>query len=139
LNMTMKATASEFFEACETGKGWEVCQNWCHADATFACQSDALADTATVEAYTDWMKGLLTPIPDGHYELKGFAADEARNTVLAYATFLGTQTGEGGPVPPTGNALSADYVYSIEFDGDKIRHVTKVWNDAQSMRQLGWG
>jgi hypothetical protein len=96
--MTMKATASEFFEACETGKGWEVCQNWCHADATFACQSDALADTATVEAYTDWMKGLLTPIPDGHYELKGFAADEARNTVLAYATFLGTQTGEGGPV-----------------------------------------
>lgn len=84
------------------------------------------------------MKGLLTPIPDGRYELKAFAADEVRNIVLAFAVFHGTQTGEGGPIPATGKALAADYVYSMEFDGDKIRHVTKIWNDAQSMRELGW-
>ncbi|MDT7796366.1 MAG: hypothetical protein QOD59_5807, partial [Mycobacterium sp.] len=24
------------------------------------------------------------------------------------------------------------------FDGDKIRHMTKIWNDAITMRQLGW-
>jgi hypothetical protein len=26
----------------------------------------------------------------------------------------------------------------MDFDGDKIRHMTKVWNDGITMRQLGW-
>jgi len=25
------------------------------------------------------------------------------------------------------------------FDGDKIRHMTKIWNDTISVQQLGWG
>ena len=136
--MTMSETAMAFFDACETGKGWAGCNTYCHTAATFSCQSGALADVTTLEGYADWMQGLLTPVPDGHYELKGFAADEGRNTVLAFAVFHGTQTGEGGPVPPTGNTVSADYVYAMEFDGDKISHMTKIWNDGHSLAQLGW-
>ena len=128
----------KFFDACETGKGWEVCQEWCSADAAFSCQAGALADVSTLEGYTEWMKGMLTPVPDGRYELKAFAADEGRNTVLAFAVFHGTQTGEGGPVPATGNTIAADYVYSMRFDGDKISHMTKIWNDGHSLQQLGW-
>jgi hypothetical protein len=26
----------------------------------------------------------------------------------------------------------------MDFDGDKIRHMTKIWNDGITMRQLGW-
>jgi hypothetical protein len=55
-----------------------------------------------------------------------------------YGVVHGTQTGEGGPVPPTGNAVTADYVYVMSFDGDKIRHMTKIWNDGISLKQLGW-
>jgi hypothetical protein len=29
-------------------------------------------------------------------------------------------------------------VYDMTFDGDKIRHMTKIWNDAATMQQLGW-
>jgi hypothetical protein len=29
-------------------------------------------------------------------------------------------------------------VYVMDFDGDKIRHMTKIWNDGMTMRQLGW-
>jgi len=130
--------AREFFEACETGKGWEGCKVYCKGDATFSCQADALADVTTVAGYADWMQGLLGPLPDGHYELKAFACDEAQSTVLASAVFHGTQTGEGGPVPPTGKTVAADYVYSMEFDGDKISHMTKIWNDVHSLKQMGW-
>lgn len=56
--------AKSFFEACETGKGWEGCRAFCHPDATFSAQADALAEIKTLEAYTEWMKSLLTPIPD---------------------------------------------------------------------------
>jgi len=130
--------AKEFFEACETGKGWEGCKIHCHEGATFSCQADALAETTTLAAYADWMKGLLTPVPDGRYELTGFALDNARGTVVATAQFRGTQTGEGGPVAPTGKSVVSDYAYVMEFDGDKISHMTKIWNDVHALRGLGW-
>ena len=130
--------ASQFFDACETGAGWEKCQAYCLPNASFSSQTGALADIATLQDYCEWMKNLLTPIPDGHYELKCFAADEERNSVAAVAVFHGTQTGPGGPVPPTGNSIAADYVYSLEFEDGRIRHMTKIWNDVISMQQLGW-
>lgn len=135
---SIKDTAEHFFDACETGKGWELCGEYCHSDATFSSQAGALAGIETLEGYTEWMKGLLTPIPDGHYELRSFAVDEGRDSVAAYAVFRGTHTGEGGPVPPTGKQVEADYVYIMEFEGNRIRHMTKVWNDAISLQQLGW-
>lgn len=137
--MTITDSAREFFDACETGKGWAVCRAWSHDGATFSCQSDTLADTTTLEGYTEWMKGLLTPLPDGRYELKAFATDPDRKTVVAVAVFHGTHTGDGGPTAPTGKSIATDYVYVMQFDGDKIRHMTKIWNDAQSLRALGWG
>ena len=133
----IKDTATRFFEACETGKGWEACRQYCHPNATFSAQAGALAGVDTLQAYTDWMKALFTPIPDGSYELRSFAVDEGRNNVSAYAVFRGTQTGPG-PVPPTGKSVEADYVYVMNFDGDKIRHMTKIWNDAATLQQLGW-
>jgi predicted ester cyclase len=131
-------TARQFFDACETGKGWDGCAQYCHPDATFAAQTAALADISTLEAYTEWMKGLFTLLPDGDAEIRSFAVDEARNNVAVFGVFRGTHTGEGGPVPPTGKSAQADYVYVMEFDGDRVRHMTKIWNDTITMRQLGW-
>ena len=136
--MSMSETAMAFFDACETGKGWEGCKEWCHDGASFACQADTLAGITTLDAYTEWMKGLLTPVPDMTYEIKAFALDEERNSVSVFGVVHGTQTGEGGPVPPTGNEATVDYVYVMDFDGDKIRHMTKIWNDGHTLKQLGW-
>ena len=136
---SIKETAEQFFDACETGRGWDGCAPYCHKGATFAGQTDALAGIDTLEAYTEWMKNLLTPLPDGVAEVKSFAVDETRNNAVVYGVFHGTHTGEGGPVAPTGKGAAADYVYVMDFDGDKIRHLTKIWNDGYTMRQLGWG
>ena len=135
---TIKATARQFFDACETGKGWEGCKQYCHPDASFSAQAGALTGVSTLAGYTDWMKGLFTPVPDGAYELRSFGVDDERNSVTAYAVFRGTHTADGGPVPPTGKKVEADYVYVMEFDGDKIRRMTKIWNDVESLKQLGW-
>ncbi len=136
--MSIKETAMEFFEACETGKGGEACAHWCQDNASFSCQADALADVTTISGYADWVQGLQTPIPDGDFEVKAFASDEERGRVIAAAVFSGTQTGEGGPVAPTGKAAATDYVYVMDFEGDKIRHMTKIWNDGYALRMLGW-
>ena len=82
---TILGPAKQFFDACETGQGWDACASFCNPDATFS-----------------------------------------------------SQTGPGGPVPPTKNKIAADYVYHIVFDGERIKHMTKIWNDSISMQQLGW-
>jgi hypothetical protein len=130
--------ARKFFEACEAGKGWEGCKQYCLSDATFSVQAGVLDGINTLEGYANWMKDLLIPLPDGHYELLFFAEDEERNSVAACAVFHGTQTGPGGPVPPTGKTAAADYVYLMQFDGGLIKHMTKIWNDTITLQQIGW-
>ena len=136
--MSMKETARAFFEACETGKGWAGCQPYCHPNATFSAQVGALADLKTLQQYTDWMKSMFGPFPDGTYEIRSFAVDDERKNVAAYGVFRATHTGQGGPVPPTGKRLEADYVYVMQFDGERIKHMTKIWNDTISLKQVGW-
>ncbi len=130
--------AEAFFDSCETGKGWAVCSAYCTAGASFSAQASPLKDVKTLEQYTDWMKAILTVFPDGRYELKSFATDEARQNVAAYAVFHATHTGPGGPVPPTGRRMSTDYVYVMSFQGDKIAHMTKVWNAELALKDVGW-
>jgi predicted ester cyclase len=130
--------AEAFFQACETGKGWDGCRSYCTPNATFSAQAEPLLELKTLEQYADWMKGILTVLPDAHYELKSFATDSARNNVAAYGVFHGTHTGEGGPVPPTERSMSTDYVYVMQFEGDKIAHMTKIWNAGLALKDLGW-
>src|SRR2546427_5733429 len=93
---TITAVARDFFAACEAGKGWEGCRQYCKPDATFSAQAEPLADVRTLQQYTDWMKGMLTPLPDGRYELKSFATDEedrkstrlnSSHSQISYAVF----------------------------------------------------
>jgi steroid delta-isomerase-like uncharacterized protein len=130
--------AEAFFDACETGKGWAICSAYCTTDATFSAQSSPLSAVQTLAEYTDWMKGILTLFPDARYELKSFATDDARRNLAAYAVFHATHTGQGGPVPPTGRRMSTDYVYVIQFQGEKIAHMTKIWNSELALKEIGW-
>jgi len=131
-------TATAFFEACETGQGWEGCSAYCTADASFEAQSEPLAALTTLKDYTEWMKAMMTVLPDAHYEIRSFATDNERQNVSAYGVFSGTHTGEGGPVPPTGKHTDTDYVYVMQFEDGKISHMTKIWNAGWAMRDLGW-
>ncbi len=93
----MRDTAEKFFEACESGKGWDGCKQYCRPGATFSAQAAALAGVNTLEAYTNWMKGMYTPLPDARYEVRSFAVDERRNNVSAFGVFRATHTGQWRP------------------------------------------
>jgi predicted ester cyclase len=135
---SIKETARQLFDTCESGKGWEACKPFCHEKATFSAQADALTEIKTLEAYAEWMKGMYSIAPDSSYQIRSFAVDDEHENVMGYGVFRATHTNEGGPVPPTGKSVEAEYVYIMQFKGDKISHMTKVWNDGHSMRQIGW-
>ena len=130
--------ATGFYDACESGKGWEGCKSFCTPDASFSCQSASMAQVTTVEQYTDWMKGLMTVMPDAGYTLKGLGEDTDRGCVLAFGVFTGTHTGAGGPIEPTGKATKTEYVFVMQIEDGAIKHITKIWNDGFALSQLGW-
>ena len=72
------------------------------------------------------MKGLLVALTNSSYEVKSFAADETRGNVIAYGAFTGTHL-NGGPIAPTGKTAINDYVYVMQFEGDQIVHMTKIY------------
>lgn len=69
--------------------------------------------------------------------MKSFATDAERNNVSAYAVFTGTHLA-GGPCPPTGKTTTTDYVYVMQFEGDKNAHMTKIWHSGLALKELGW-
>jgi hypothetical protein len=70
--------------------------------------------------------------------VRPFATDIAQNSVAAYGVFYGTHTGQGRPGPPIGRRIATDYVYVMQFEGDKIAHMTKILNAGLALKELGW-
>ena len=101
---SITTVAGEFFEQCETGRGWEACSQYCTPDASFSAQAEPIAELRTLREYTEWMRDLLQFMPDGRYVVRSFATDEERRSVCAYGAFSATHTGAGGPCPPTGKS-----------------------------------
>ncbi|ANQ23774.1 hypothetical protein BA893_19245 [Vibrio natriegens] len=135
---TIKEIATQFFEACESGKGWDACKKFCHENAQFESQAEALASITTVHEYTEYMPLLFITLPDASYTLNSICSDEDKQVAIASAVFTGTHSGPNGPVPETFKSMSANYSFYIEFIDKKVSKVTKVWNDVFSMKELGW-
>jgi hypothetical protein len=132
--------AITFFHNCESAKGWEACKDYVAENATFNAQSEPLVDIEAVEDYVNWMAGLGTiTMPGCSYKVHATAYDETKNTAIFFATFTGTHSGEGGPIPPSNKTTNTDYVYSIKMnDEGKVESMTKILNSSWALRDLGW-
>ncbi len=133
-------TATNFFHACESLKGWEGCQQYVASGAGFSAQSEPLVEIDTVEGYTEWMAGLgNNALPGCSYDLHSSSYDESTRTAIFFATFTGTHSGDGGPVPPTNQQTNSEYVYVLRLDeNDLISSMVKVWNAPWALGELGW-
>ncbi|MEM7279494.1 MAG: hypothetical protein AAF385_15380 [Pseudomonadota bacterium] len=139
--MSAMQTATDFFHACESLKGWTGCKQYVADGAGFVAQSEPLVDVGTVEDYCEWMAGLgSTALAGCSYKLHTSAFDANNNTALFFGTFTGTHVDEGGPVPPTNKETNSHYVYVVKLnDENKISHMTKIWNAPWALTELGWG
>ena len=49
-----------------------------------------------------------------------------------------SESGLTGGSSSAGRRTSTDYVYVMQFQGDKIVHMTKIWHAGLAMKELGW-
>lgn len=138
--MSKMETATAFFHACEGLKGSAGCAQYMADGASFAAQSEPIADITTLAGYCDWMAGFgQGPVPGCGYEIHHSAFDESTDTALFFGTFTGQHSADGGPVPPTNKTTKTHYVYAITVNDDgKISHMTKIWNANWALKELGW-
>ncbi len=133
-------TATNFFHACETLQGWEGCKDYVATGATFSAQCEPLVDIHLVEDYCEWMAGLgKGPLAGCEYELHSSSYDENNRTALFFATFKGKHASDGGPVAPTQQQTTTDYVYALTMDSTgKVAKMCKIWNAPWALKELGW-
>lgn len=136
--MSNPEAATVFFDACKTGKGWNVFREWYEELATFTCQASVLADANSLEANRKRMKGLSTRTPDNRYALRSFAVCEARGTAVATAEFRGPETVNGEHVVSTGKAVVFDYAPLMPLENGKITRATEIWKGTHALNALGW-
>lgn len=126
-----------FFKACEEGKGWPECKQYCAEDATFHCD---VLPMKTLSEYTDWMKGLVDGImPNAKYHL--YSVTHGPDHSIYCAQFEGTHSLPGGPIAPSDppKSTKSDYVYMIWFNGEhKVVKMHKIWDQLTAFKQLGW-
>jgi hypothetical protein len=132
--------ATKFFHACESLKGWDVCQQYVADGATFSVQCEPLVDIDNVKDYSNWMAGFgSVTTPGCSYTLGSSAYDESVNKALFFGTFTGKHTGEDGPVPPIGKETSTQYVYILTMNAQGlVSEMVKVWNAPWALNELGW-
>ena len=93
----------------------------------------------TVQYYTEWIEGAASRKPDGRNYQHKTAWDDSNRTAIFVATYHGSHSGEGGPLPPTYKEMSSDYVYVLYMNADdRVEKMVKIWNAAWALKQLGW-
>lgn len=119
----MEANAKAFFNACETGKGWNGTAMYVKADTTtFEAQvmnTPALEKIHVIKDYVEWMVSIVKEMgPKATFKVRAGAFDAERNSASYYGVFAG----------------SIDYVYYLHFDDTtcKIDDMVKIWNDCYS-------
>ena len=76
----------------------------------------------------------MGPVPLKRGEA-AFAGEAARVAGLHEQLGVGAV---GDPAQLAGEHVNSDYVYVMNFDGDKIGRMTKIWHAGIAMRELGW-
>ena len=73
--------------------------------------------------YCNWLVDALAMFDENvKVGVKAEASDQTRDIVLIYAEIRGNVI-----IGPKPLFAKTDYVYVIHFDGEKIQHMTKVW------------
>ena len=155
---SIESIAKIFFEACELGKGWEICKLYCSPNCEFEAQVNSIPNNIkTLEEYSEYNKGLfLTTFKNLTFELKSWIC--TKNQVVAYAVFKEISEDSNNIIETDGNLLNQEekkekikniiklntnpilyeYVYVIDGKDGKICSMTKIEERKWAMKELGW-
>jgi hypothetical protein len=118
-----------FVDACETGKGWNACNSLCHAEATFSCNAGKNPYGKTLAAYTDYLKAQLSLGVTCGVSVQHLDVYDTLASTYAVAKVRRAHTQDCNSAPSTNSQNEFNYSLILEFEREKIRHVSRISNE----------
>lgn len=87
------------------------------------------------DAYLDWAGDLIEAIPDAHVEIEALLAED--DIAAVHWTISGTQRGELGDLPATGEEVSMRALAVFRLGDGKITEKWYVADETSMLEQLG--
>lgn len=88
-----------------------------------------------LDQFKEFLHEDLAAVPDAVQEIDFMLAEG--DLVAARLFYRGTQTGQMGPFPPSGNALEIPFIGILRIADGKIAELWVEWDNLNALTQLG--
>lgn len=99
------------------------------------CQATPNLVVESLDDFKGFIREDRKAIPDQQLILKHLIAED--DLVAFWATYTGTQTGQMGPVPPTGKSVELDFSGVHRLVDGKVVETWVTWDNVTILGQLG--
>ncbi len=99
------------------------------------CQATPWVEIRSREDFKRFLQQDWAAVPDGHITPRFVIAEG--DYVAIYCTYAGTQTGQWGPIPPSGKRFELDFGGVVRLAGGKIAELWITWDNIAVLAQLG--
>jgi predicted ester cyclase len=99
------------------------------------CQASPWVNVRSLEEFKQFLEEDWKGVPDAIATGRLLVAEG--DLVAVFSTYSGTQTGQWGPIPPTGKRVEFDYAAVLRVAGGKIAEMWITWDNLAILTQLG--
>ncbi|MCZ2149007.1 MAG: ester cyclase [Bryobacterales bacterium] len=104
-------------------------------DVVRHCQATPEVSVRSCADFTRFLQEDWAAIPDSRITMRHLVAEG--DMVGVFAQYVGTQTGQWGPFPPSGKRLELDLSGMFRILDGKIAEVWVIWDNLTGLQQLG--
>ena len=105
------------------------------SDVVRHCAATPEIDVRSLEEFKAFLHRDLAAVPDAEQEVNLIFSNGP--LVAAHVTYRGTQNGQMGPFPPSGNRLQIPFVGILRIADGKIAEIWVEWDNLNALTQLG--
>jgi steroid delta-isomerase-like uncharacterized protein len=105
------------------------------ADLVRHSQATPELEIRSLEQFKEFLQEDWATFPDSRITITHLVAEG--DLVAIWGTYAGTQQGQMGPFPATGNRMELDIAGVFRIEDDKIAEIWVTWDNVAGLAQLG--
>lgn len=124
-----------FIDAINT-RDWDLLETLVAEDIVRHSASTPGITVASRDDFTRFLRADLESVPDAMQEVDIMFA--SGNMVAVRARYLGTQTGQLGPFPPSGESIDLPFIGLLRIEDGRVQEIWVEWNNLEMLTQIGY-
>jgi predicted ester cyclase len=123
------------FVAAMNARDFAALDSLVAADVVRHSPSTPGLEIRSLEQFKEFLRRDFEGVPDALQEIRLMVAEG--DLVAVWANYSGTQTGQMGPFPPTGERFDLDFAGILRLEDGRIVEIWAVWDNLGMLVELG--